>query len=140
MAAYVASIYLHGGALIYGSQEVGYPDRINFFKYVPVDWTANSQLYEEYEDLIELYNEHPALRKGQLSTWPDNDVLIYEKSTDEERFLVLVNVRNREVEVKIPASWVGKQVDDVAPHADLHELGETLSLAPYQYRIIERDE
>ena len=28
MAAYVASVFLHGGALIYGSQEVGYPEPI----------------------------------------------------------------------------------------------------------------
>ena len=70
MAAYVASVFIHGGALIYGSQEVGYPDPINFFHYVPVDWTANSPLYEEYEELIDLYNDHPALRKGQLTAWP----------------------------------------------------------------------
>ena len=60
MAAYVASIFPHGGALIYGSQEVGYPEPINFFKYVPVDWTAKPEIYKEYQTLIRLYNEHPA--------------------------------------------------------------------------------
>ena len=54
MAAYVASIFPHGGALIYGSQEVGYPEPINFFKYVPVDWTAKPEIYKEYQTLIRL--------------------------------------------------------------------------------------
>ena len=140
MAAYVASIFLHGGALIYGSQEVGYPDPINFFHYVPVDWTANSKLYEEYKELIELYNEEPALRKGQLTTFPDKDVLMFEKSLGDERFLVMVNVRNQEVEVAVPEPWVGKQVDDEAPGGDLHGLGEKLFFPPYAYRILEFDE
>ena len=140
MAAYVAAVFMHGGALIYGSQEVGYPNPINFFRYVPVDWTANAALYEEYEELIELYNEHPALRKGQLTAYPAQDVLVFEKTLDKEHFLVLVNVRNQTSEAAIPAQWVGAKVEDEAPHGDLHELGQTLQLAPYQYRIIELDE
>ena len=47
MAAFVATTMLHGGMLIYGSQEVGYPETINFFKYVPVNWNANPALREE---------------------------------------------------------------------------------------------
>ena len=47
MAAFVLTTYLHGGALIYGSQEAGYPEAINFFTYVPVDWTGNSELYQD---------------------------------------------------------------------------------------------
>ena len=136
MAAYVASIFMHGGALIYGSQEVGYPYPINFFKYVPVDWTANSPLYEEYKALIKLYNDHPALRKGQLTTWADPDVLMFEKSLGDEHFLVLVNVRNQAVTAAIPSKWQGKSVHDEAPNGALDALAESLQLAPYQYLIL----
>ncbi len=48
MAAYVATIYPHGGALIYSSQEVGHPTPISFFFYVPVDWNAKPEIYREY--------------------------------------------------------------------------------------------
>jgi len=136
MAAYVASIFLHGGALIYGSQEVGYPETINFFKYVPVDWTANSALYEEYEELIDLYNDHPALRKGELTTWPADDVLVFEKSYKKKRFLVLVNVRNNPCEAIIPTEWIGMQVEDDMVNRELR-LDELMELAPYEYRIFE---
>ena len=135
MAAYVASVFIHGGALIYGSQEVGYPDPINFFHYVPVDWTANAPLYEEYEELIDLYNDHPALRKGQLTAWPAQDVLVFEKSDAKERFLVVVNVRNADALADVPAAWQGLKVEDETTDRHL-TLGPTLELKPYEYVIL----
>ena len=136
LAAYVASVFLHGGALIYGSQEVGYPDPINFFHYVAVDWTANPQLYNEYKELIKLYNDHPALRKGQLEAWPAADALVFEKRLADERFLVVVNVRNRPVVADIPSTWAGMKVEDEITGRNL-KLGQTLNLAAYEYLIFE---
>ena len=137
MAAYVASIFPHGGALIYGSQEVGYPKPINFFKYVPVDWTAKPEIYEEYEELIELYNEHPALRKGKMTAYPDKDVLAFEKSDGTERFLVLVNVRNSQSAIAIPESWVGVSTEDEITDKDIR-LEAQITLEPYQYLILKK--
>ena len=136
MAAYVASIFPHGGALIYGSQEVGYPEPINFFKYVPVDWTAKPEIYQEYKQLIGLYNEHPALRKGSLTTFPDNDVLIFVRSDSQERFLIAVNVRNEAKSVNIPDAWKGQNVEDKMTDQDL-KLEDSLNLKPFEYRIFE---
>ena len=121
MAAYVASIFPHGGALIYGSQEVGYSEPINFFKYVPVDWTAKPNIYKEYQHLISLYNEHPALRKGTMIAWPDDDVLMFEKADDTERYLILVNVRNEPKTINLPEEW--------------KKLGESITLEPFEYCI-----
>ena len=136
MSAYVVSIFPHGGALIYGSQEVGYPEPINFFKYVPVDWTAKPEIYKEYQQLIGLYNDHPALRKGQLTTFDDKDVLIFEKSNDEERFLVLANVRNAPSTVQVPETWVSHECKDQMKEGSV-KLEQTLTLDPYQYLILQ---
>ena len=135
MAAYVASIFPHGGALIYGSQEVSYPEPINFFKYVAVDWTANSAIYQEYKELIELYDEHPALRKGKMRAWSDDDVLIFENTDAEESFLIIVNVRNESKAVRIPESWVGRETKDEVTDNDF-KLESTLTLEPFQYLIL----
>ena len=135
MAAYVASIFPHGGALIYGSQEVGYPEPINFFKYVPVDWSAKPEIYKEYKELIGLYNEHPALRKGELTTYPDPDVLVFEKTDGNERFLVLVNVRNEEKTAQIPEEWIGHGAKDRMADKDI-KLEKTIALSPFQYLIL----
>lgn len=136
MAAYVASIFPHGGALIYGSQEVGYPEPINFFKYVPVDWSAKPNVYQEYKKLIGLYNEHPALRKGAMTPYPDNDVLVFEKQDGDEHFLILVNVRNENKTVQVPQSWVGHEVEDEATGKELR-LNETIEMEPFEYLILE---
>jgi glycosidase len=135
MSAYVASIFPHGGALIYGSQEVGYPEPINFFKYVPVNWMAKSEIYQEYKMLIGLYNEHPALRKGSLTTYPDKDVLVFEKADVNETFLILVNVRNETKTAQIPEQWVGLEVEDELTDKDIH-LDNTMALEPFQYLIL----
>ena len=137
LAAYVASIFPHGGALIYGSQEVGYPEPINFFKYVPVDWKAKPDVYKEYQRLLGLYNEHPALRKGSMTAWPDQDVLIFEKSDDSERFLVIVNVRNASSTINIPEEWIGQKTEDEMADQAI-TLEATLTLEPFQYLILEK--
>ena len=134
MAAFVLTTYLHGGALIYGSQEAGYPEAINFFTYVPVDWTGNSELYQEYCRLMALYNEYPAIRKGGLKTYPQPDVLLFEKQDGKDRVLVAVNVRNREVNVTLPQEWNGHPSKDMYSGAE-EKLEAELSLCPYQYRI-----
>ena len=137
LAAYVASIFPHGGALIYGSQEVGYPEPINFFKYVPVDWKAKPDVYKEYQRLLGFYNEHPALRKGSMTAWPDQDVLIFEKSDDSERFLVIVNVRNASSTINIPEEWIGQKTEDEMADQNI-TLEATLTLEPFQYLILEK--
>jgi glycosidase len=135
MAAYVASIYPHGGALIYGSQEVGYPEPINFFKYVPVDWTAKPEIYQEYKKLIEIYNKHSALRKGTIKAWPDKDVFVFEKRDKKETILVMVNVRNKAKTVQVPDNWKGRKVKDIVTEKD-YQLDASLPLEPFQYLIL----
>ncbi|MBQ8153373.1 MAG: alpha-amylase [Prevotella sp.] len=135
MAAYVASVFPHGGALIYGSQEVGYPEPINFFKYVPIDWTAKPEIYGEYKSLIAQYNEHPALRKGTLTIYPADDVLVFEKTDAAEHFLVLVNVRNEKKIADIPQALIGKKATDMMSSGEI-QLGNTIELQPFQYTIL----
>ena len=135
MAAYVASIFPHGGALIYSSQEVGYPEPINFFKYVPVDWTAKPEIYQEYKKLIEIYNKHSALRKGTIKAWPDKDVFVFEKHDKKETILVIVNVRNKAKTIQVPDNWKGRKAKDVATEKD-YQLDASLTLEPFQYLIL----
>lgn len=137
MAAYVASIFPHGGALIYGSQEVGFPEPINFFKYVAVNWMAKPEIYQEYKKLISLYNTHTALRRGELTTYPNQDIFLFEKSNDEGRFLVAVNVRNEQKSIQLPAQWTGLEVTDAMSDKQT-TLKETLALEPYQYLILKK--
>ncbi|MBR1543361.1 MAG: alpha-amylase [Muribaculaceae bacterium] len=137
LAALVATIFPHGGALIYGSQEVGYDKTINFFKYVPVDWTAKPEVRAEHKNLISLYNTYPALRKGEMTPFPDKDVMAFEKSKDGETFLVLVNVRNAEKDFTLPEGWANVKAKNVDKDEEM-ALEATIKLSPYQYLILKK--
>ena len=123
MAAFVATTYLHGGMLIYSSQEVGYPEPINFFNYVPVDWMANASLRSEYKLLVAVYNTHDALRSGSLKTYPDENVLVF------------VNLRNEKHEVAVPKSWSGVTLNEVVRGEEI-VLADKLTLEPFEYFVL----
>ena len=138
MAAFVATTMLHGGMLIYGSQEVGYPETINFFKYVNVDWNANPALREEYKKLIAIYNNHPALRSsGKVIPFDDdeNNVLCVDRVLNNDNVLVLVNVRDAAHNTDVPNMWVGRDAVNLMTGEPI-ELGQRITLQPYQYLLI----
>ena len=135
MAAFVASTYLHGGALVYGSQEVGYPGRINFFRYVPMDWESCQGLNQEYTKLLENYNAIPAIRKGEITAYPDENILAFQKSCADEAVLVLVNVRHEDHTFALPAEWSEKQCTDLMT-GETVKLGANIHLDPYGYIIL----
>lgn len=139
MAAYVSTIYPHGGALIYGSQEVGYEKPINFFKYVPIDWMQKPDIYKEYQKLISIYNDHRALRIGGLKSYATPDVFAFEKQDKGERILVVVNVRNRHVRFSLPPDWIGQQLINLYS-GEILAVKADLGLQPYEYRILKMPE
>ncbi|MBR5674429.1 MAG: alpha-glucosidase C-terminal domain-containing protein [Muribaculaceae bacterium] len=138
MAAFVATTMLHGGMLVYGSQEVGYPETINFFHYVPVDWNANPGMRDEYKKLIAIYNEHPALRSsGKVIPFDDdeNNVLIVDRVLNNDNVLVIVNVRDAAHQVELPAMWASKSVKNLFTGEQM-QLSRHITLQPYQYLIL----
>lgn len=137
MSAFTISAFLHGGALIYGSQEVGYPSTINFFNYVPVDWSMNPQLRQEYRQLMHLYNEHPALRKGQMTPYPAKDVVTFAKSLNGENFLIMASARRCDVLAEVPEGWKGAEVTDMIS-GEKRKLGDSEYLFGYKYYIFKK--
>lgn len=138
MAAFVATTMLHGGMLVYGSQEVGYPEPINFFHYVPVDWNANPALRDEYKSLIAVYNEHPALRSsGKVIPYDDedNNILCVDRVLNNDNVLVLVNVRATAHSIDLPAMWADRSVTDLMT-GETKQLSKKITLQPYQYFLL----
>ena len=138
MAAFVATTMLHGGMLIYGSQEVGYPETINFFHYVPVNWNAKPALREEYKKLVTIYNSHPALRSsGKVIAYDDdnNSVLCVDRVLNNDNVLVVVNVRNQVSVIEVPGMWAGRTVTNLMTGTQT-DLSRTLTLQPYEYLLL----
>lgn len=138
MAAFVASAFIHGGMLIYGSQEVGYPGKINFFNYVNVDWNAHSDLFLEYCQLVRIFKSTPSIRKGALKPYKDNDVLMFERSLDKERVLVMINMRDAQHTVAIPAEWKNTECVDLMTNHAVTLLENERMFSPFEYIILKR--
>lgn len=136
MAAFVATTYIHGGMLIYGSQEVAYPGRINFFNYTPVDWSANSDIYEEYKQLVRIYNQNPAIRKGSITPYPDSRVLMFEREYNGEKVFVVVNLSQEQTKVALPKDWAGKQCTDLMSGKKIGLSSDRQFLKPFEYIIV----
>ncbi|WP_165021561.1 alpha-amylase family glycosyl hydrolase [Dysgonomonas sp. ZJ279] len=135
MSAFLVSAYMPGCPMIYSSQEVGYPKAINFFRYTPVDWSANNRLRKEYERIFQIYNINEALRKGDLKTYPNQNILLFERYTDTEKVIVAINVRNAEQKMELPYDLSNKKFTNLFSGNSM-TLGNTMILKPYEYLIL----
>ena len=117
---------------------MGYPEPINFFHYVPVDWNANPALRNEYKSLIAVYNEHPALRSsGKVIPYDDedNNILCVDRVLNNDNVLVVVNVRNEAHSIPTPGMWSNRTVVNLMNGMDV-DLGSRIMLEPYQYLLL----
>ena len=138
LAAFVATTFLHGGMLVYGSQEVAYPDKINFFNYVPVDWNSNPDVLKTHKKLISIYKKNSAFRSGDVDYFPDDNILAFERSDKTGKFLVLVNVRNTKQTLStIPTGWKNTKVTNMYTGRRL-KLRKSITLKPFEYLILKK--
>ena len=138
LAAFVATTFLHGGMLVYGSQEVAYPDKINFFNYVPVDWNSNPDVLKTHKKLISIYKKNSAFRSGDVAYFPDDNILAFERSDKTGKFLVLVNVRNTKQTLStIPTGWKNTKVTNMYTGRRL-KLRKSMTLKPFEYLILKK--
>ena len=138
LAAFVATTFLHGGMLVYGSQEVAYPDKINFFNYVPVDWNSNPDVLKTHKKLISIYKKNSAFRSGDVAYFPDDNILAFERSDKTGKFLVFVNVRNTKQTLStIPTGWKNTKVTNMYTGRRL-KLRKSMTLKPFEYLILKK--
>ena len=136
LAAFVTAAYMDGVPLIYGSQEVGYPNAINFFTNVAVDYTANPDMVAAYKKIIAFRTAHEAIKTGALTAYTDNDIVAFEKVSGADDVVVLVNTRNSTINYTVPVAIQGAWTDGLANTSV--SLATRLSLAPYQYVILKK--
>ena len=135
MAASVAAIFMGGAPLIYSSQEVGVSTTVPFFTNTAISWTANNDMFKEYQKLLGFYSSSIAAKNDQLQTFYDTDILVFKKYTSTQEVLVFVNVRNSAQSFTLPEAlksndWVNALTGISTPLTSL------VSLQPYEYLIV----
>jgi glycosidase len=136
LAAFVTATYMAGVPLIYSSQEVGYPNAINFFNNVAVDYTANPDMVAAYKKIIAFRTAHEAIKTGTLTAYTDNDIVAFQKVSGTDDVVILVNTRNSTINYTVPVAIQGAWTDGLANTSV--SLSAQLSLAPYQYVILKK--
>jgi glycosidase len=137
LAAFVLASYMGGVPLIYSSQEVGYPNPINFFNTVPVDYTANPDMVAAYKKIIAFRSAHEAVKTGALTAYSNADIVAFEKTSGSDDVLVLVNVRNSPVSFPVPAALQNTTWTDGLTGAVVTLTG-IYTLPAYTYLILKK--
>lgn len=137
LSAFAIATYLSGVPLIYGSQEIGVTNTVPFFSRTNLNWSLNPTTFASYQKIMAAYAASPALRIGELEPINDSDILAFVKTQGEEEVMVLVNVRNGQQTITMPASYQSTSWtnawDDTA-----FNLGTDQVLDPYQFLILKR--
>ncbi|HYH14053.1 MAG TPA: alpha-amylase family glycosyl hydrolase [Flavisolibacter sp.] len=135
LAAFVIASYMKGVPMIYNGQEIGYNNRINYFKRDPINWTANSAVTEEYKKILGFRNSSLPIREGQLYTYSSDDVVAFSKEQGDEKVFTMVNVRNKTVDYTLPASLANTTWKEAYANGNV-TLQAKVTLQPYQYIVL----
>lgn len=102
MTTFVVAACMKGVPMIYNGQEIGYANRISYFKRDPINWTPNPAITADYKKLLAFRNNSSAIKNGQLFTYSSDDVVAFTKELNTEKVLVLANLRNTAVDYTLP--------------------------------------
>jgi len=136
MAAFVVIAYMKGVPFVYNGTEVAFPTAITFpFTSVTIDWTINPDVTAEYTKVIGFRNSSNAIRRGTLTSYTNNDVCAFTKTSGTETVVVLSNLRNATTNYTLPAALANTNWKDAFSGAAV-TLSGSVSLTAYQYRVL----
>ena len=135
LAAEAATLFLSGNPLLYGGQEVGVASN-SVYTGGNINWNANTSTLQAYTKLMNVYSTTDAARRGTLQTYPDNNVLIYTRSYNNQQLLVLVNTRNSAQTVTLNAALAGSWSNALG--SGTVAVGNSMALQPYQYIVLKK--
>ena len=112
--------------------------RYLFFEKTSYEWSQNPEMRTFYQAFFAFYAESAALKKGGLRMLgDDDDVMAFVREVDEEQVVVVVNVRRQSTAWTLPVMFRGNTLTDILRGGETVVAGQTLSLAPYDYRLLQ---
>ena len=122
--------------LLYCGQEVGVNTTATYNGANTIDWTANSEMQLAYQNIMSFYNASTTARYGNLTTFPDANVAVFQKSTATEQVLFLVNARTASQTLSVPTALQGNWNNALT--GEPISLSETVLLTGFQYMILKK--
>lgn len=139
MSAFATIAFLPGCPLVYGSQEVGYPGPIDFFRHNEIDWKAEPDLKREYRKILTIRKLFDGLRSEGLTAYPDENILLFERFSDQaKKYLIAINTRISPQSMNLPENLAEKQYVNLKTRRNI-TLGKVLELQPFEYLILSEE-
>jgi len=136
LAAFTVIAYMKGVPFVYNGTEVAFPTAITFpFTSVVIDWTQNHDVTGQYEQILAFRNSSNAIRRGTLTSYDNNDICAFTKTSGSETVAVFSNLRNGTIGYSLPAALQNTTWTNAFTGAAV-TLGTTLSLTAYQYLVL----
>ncbi|MDQ2864064.1 MAG: hypothetical protein M3R50_10560, partial [Bacteroidota bacterium] len=138
MAAFVVAAFMKSVPMVYDGQEVGTPYRLVFpFTSKKIDWTINPDVTAEYKKVIAFRNSSNAIRRGELTSYTNNDVCAFTKKLDKEEVLVISNLRNTSINYTLPAKLKNSIWKNAMKEGKV-TLSANINLPAYSYLVFKK--
>jgi glycosidase len=135
LAAFVVTAYMKSVPFIYNGMEVGNTAALPFpFNFSVIDWTQDLSVTPEMTDIISLRNNNDAIRRGTLTSYDNDDVCAFRKTTETDTVYVFSNLRNDVKVFTLPTGIANTTRYDAFTNTAVN-LEAILSLSAYQYRV-----
>jgi len=137
LAASAVTIFLGGVPMIYTGQEVGRQNTVPFFTNSPINWSENPDMLEAYKNMIAFYSASEAAKQGGITNYSNVDVVCLKKSYNTEEILVIVNIRDNQIDFVLPAELSNTTWKDAISGDDI-PLEVSLALSNYKYLLLHK--
>ncbi len=128
--------YMKSVPFIYNGMEVGNTVALPFpFTSSVINWTQDVSITPELTRIITFRNSSNAIRRGTLTTYNNNDVLMFKKVSGTETVFVMVNMRNSTKTVTLPTEFANKTMYNAFNNVAIN-LNTNYSLTAYQYVVL----
>lgn len=137
LTASVLAIYMGGVPLLYTGQEVGRRENVPFFYNSTINWNDNPDMLEEYQALLQFYNQSEAAKERSMTIYPNADVVSFKKMDNKEELLVIANVRDSQVSFVLPEGLQNTNWQDALSGNEI-TLEGSVSLDNYEYLLLKK--
>lgn len=87
--------------------------------------------------LLRIHAAEPGLHSSSMSSYSDNEAYILEKVSGEDRYLLVLNVKDSTLAVPIPASWRNVPFTNLVT-GKKGRAGGRMPVTPYELRILKK--
>jgi len=127
---------MKGVPMLYSGQETGTSSRFYFpFTGANINWSLNPGFASKYRQILSMRNSIAAIRYAEPQNFSTADVVAFSKEWQGEKVLVLINVRNSNKSISIPADWANQTWTDASSGNPIN-LGSSYDVSPYASLIL----